>query len=168
MGPVPAHDFSISISQNNNQALYSPARGVRLFGQDDGNFVLQYVQTSNLPPGWPDSPLDPSAVTWITYWATNTAAAEQGGSANNVLVMQDDGNLVVYDSDKGPVGSPNAAIFATNTGSGTTSNGHPGAFLRLQDDGNLFITAQPTPRFPDGEVPWASNTSVIESKGANV
>jgi hypothetical protein len=76
--------------------------------------------------------------------------------------MQDDGNLVVYDLDKGPVGSPNAAIFATNTGSSTTSPGNPGAFLRLQDDGNLFITAQ------NGQVVWASNTSVIESRGANV
>jgi hypothetical protein len=162
MGPVPAGDYSIAISQTNNQGLYSPARAIRLWGQGDGNFLLQYVETSNLPPSWPNSPLDPSEVTWVTFWATNTAASEEGGSANNVLVMQDDGNLVVYDLDIGPVGSPNAAIFASNTGSSTTSDGYPGAFLRLQDDGNLLIFAQ------GGQVVWASNTSVGESTGANV
>jgi hypothetical protein len=85
------------------QGIYSPARAIRLFGQDDGNFVLQYVDTSSLPGSWPTVPLDPSSVTWVTYWATNTAWNEIGDAGpvgNNVLVLQSDGNLVVYDLNK--------------------------------------------------------------------
>ena len=49
--------------------------------------------------------------------------------------MQEDGNFVVYDEAKKP-------RFSTGTA------GHPGAFLRLQNDGNLVVYA-PTGR-PSG------------------
>ena len=43
--------------------------------------------------------------------------------------MQDDGNFVVYDIEDGaPI-----PVFATHT------DGNPGAYLRVQDDGNMVI-----------------------------
>ena len=76
------------------QSLYSPGRAFRLTMQDDGNAVLQYVETNNLPHGWPTTPLPPSSVTWIPIWATYT---ENQSAA--YLAMQWDGNFVVYHSD---------------------------------------------------------------------
>ena len=53
--------------------------------------------------------------------------------------MQGDGNLVIYDF--------NAAIWATNT------DGNPGSYVTIQDDGNLVIyRPQPQPL-------WASGTA---------
>lgn len=51
------------------------------------------------------------------------------------LVMQGDGNLVLYTS----VMSPATALF------NTTTSGNAGAFLRLQDDGNLVVYLGSTP-----------------------
>ncbi len=123
--------------------LYSPARGFRLIVQVDGNVVLQYVQASNLPEGWPNKPLATSDVTWVPIWATGT-----NNKGVTHLDMQYDGNLVAYNASNEP-------IWASNT------NGNIQAFFRLQDDGNLFITNQ------QGKVIWASNTSAGEATGAN-
>ena len=58
-------------------------------------------------------------------WATNTAQSQPFfGSAD--LIMQDDGNLVLY-LEAG------RASWASNT------EGNPGAYLVLQDDGNLGV-----------------------------
>jgi hypothetical protein len=54
------------------------------------------------------------------------------------VVMQEDGNLVVY--DEGGV-----ARWSSGTG------GYPGALLRIQSDGNLVVACAVTPL-------WASNT----------
>ena len=59
---------------------------------------------------------------------------------NGIVVMQSDGNLVVYD------GAGSAPVWSTNTA------GHPGAALAIQNDGNLVIYDV------DGTVLWASNT----------
>jgi hypothetical protein len=146
MGPIAKGESQILIL---GAGLYSPSRAFRLYGQlSDGNYVLQYAQTASLPSNWPNVPTDPMKVTWITYWATNTALTEigDGGPVNNVLYMQDDGNMVVYDRNRGT--GPSAAVFASNT----TKGG--GSFLRMEDNGNLTITA------PDGSNAWSSDTSV--------
>jgi hypothetical protein len=52
-------------------------------------------------------------------------SSETNGKNVKKLVMQSDGNLVLY--------SPNGPVWATNT------SGNPGAYLVLQDDGNLVI-----------------------------
>lgn len=57
----------------------------------------------------------------------------------NRLIMQGDGNLVLYDSN-------NFALFNTGT------EGKPGTILIIQDDGNLVLYQFPAP------VNWASNT----------
>jgi hypothetical protein len=138
----------------NPGSLYAPSRAFRLLGQGDGNFVLQCLDTSNLPGGWPTSPLSPSQVPWVTYWATGTNDKSAGW-----MIMQGDGNLVVYNLNI-PAGTPNPpasdAIFASNT------PGNPGSILRMQDDGNLVVYNQA------GIATWASNTSVRESGGSNV
>jgi hypothetical protein len=114
--------------------LYSPSRAFRLnMQQGDGNLVLQYVQASNLPQNWPNRPLNPEDVTWITYWATYT----QDKSAN-YLAMQYDGNLVVYHEDNTRLGSFSGG--GVPGGDNTGTYGNISAFLRLQDDGNMFIT----------------------------
>ncbi len=165
IGPISADNPALGYL-NAGDGLYSPARAIRLFGQDDGNFVLQYVQAYDLPflspdYNWSNQPLpDPNGrlhpPTWVTYWQTGTAYNEVGDvgptNRNNIFVMQPDGNCVVYDLNK----PGDAAVWASNTA------GNPGAFLRLQDDGNMFITNQ------QGQVVWQSATSCIQSRGANV
>jgi hypothetical protein len=98
------------------------------------------------------------------------------------LVLQFDGNLVVYDIDNNPIwssktggytdGSPlilnmqtdgnlvlwsqyNGAIFVSGTA------GHPGAFLAMQDDCNLVIYPQGTtpPTANVNNALWSSDTS---------
>jgi hypothetical protein len=67
-------------------------------------------------------------------WATNTV-----GKSTAQVIVQGDGNVVVYDA-KG------SALAATNTA------GHPGAWLAVQNDGNLVVYG------PTGAALWASNT----------
>lgn len=138
----PASGAPITLQQGSS--LYSPARAFRLYIQPaDGNVVLQYVETSNLPwPTWPSAPLDPSQVTWVPVSATGTV--DQSVSH---MDMQYDGNLVVRRTDGTPA-------WASNT------VGNNQAFLRLQDDGNLIIWSQ------EGQVLWTSNTSAGEAPGA--
>jgi hypothetical protein len=94
------------------------------------------------------------------------------------LIMQTDGNLVLYRNDN------NQALWASNTGPNpvlppslvpnhaimqtdgnfvcynrlgnafwaTGSNGHPGSYVALQDDGNLVVYS------PNNTPLWASNT----------
>ena len=70
--------------------------------------------------------------------------AEQYWSGQ-VLRMQDDGNLVIYDYQ-------NSAVWASNTA------GYPGSVLRLEDDGNLLIYA------PGTRPIWATGTSGHEPR----
>jgi astacin len=159
--------------------------GATFFLQDDGNMVVQ-VGTAALPAG-PPFPA-PSG----QLWASNTQlpsppvgcgavfAGEGLGPNQSVwscdqrfqLVMQGDGNLVLYQGGiaggsaiwsagtDGKAGyamwmqadgnlvlySQTAPLFASNTA------GQAGASLAIQDDGNLVVYA------PDGHPVWASNT----------
>jgi len=152
MGPVAPGD---SVTLNIGASLYSPSRAFRLRMQIDGNAVLQYADTPSLPPGWPNKPLDPDdgGVTWITFWATKTP------EGTDHLAMQGDGNLVAQHEDNTRVGPFSGGGFPQ--GDNTRTGGNPGAFFRLQDDGNLVIRSQ------SGAVLWQSSTSVAESSGAN-
>ncbi len=71
-----------------------------------------------------------------------------GDSVVNGLVeldMQSDGNLVVYQMTVGSTAKK--AIWASNT------NGNPGAYARMQDDGNLVVYST------SGRALWASGTN---------
>ena len=96
--------------------LTSPNGQHRASMQTDGNFVISRRD------GTPK-------------WATGT-----DGRAIGDIVMQDDGNLVMYDA--------NGPVWASGT------DQHPGAVLVLQDDGNLVIYA------PDGTPLWATGTNI--------
>lgn len=77
----------------------------RLEHQGDGNLVLYNTQSGN------------------AVWHTGTH-----GRATGNLIMQSDGNLVLYT----PSGTP---LWHTGT------NGHAGASLAIQDDGNVVVYA---------------------------
>lgn len=55
------------------------------------------------------------------------------------LVMQSDGNLVLYDQN-------NSALWATGT------DGNPGSFLVIQDDGNVVV-------YKPNQPIWATGTN---------
>jgi pimeloyl-ACP methyl ester carboxylesterase len=92
----------------------------------DGRFDFTYQGDGNLVLYQHGSPL----------WASNTH-----GTAPGVVVMQHDGNFVMYDAD-------NVAIWWTGS-----SNGYPGAWLIVQDDGNVVVYSE------SGQALWASGTA---------
>lgn len=90
--------------------IYSPNRNYYLSYQTDGNLVL-YKTANNQ-----------------AIWASNTVV----GQAAVTCIMQTDGNLVVYATEFRKR-SGRAASWASNT------NGNNGAFLAIQNDGNMVI-----------------------------
>ncbi len=85
--------------------------------QEDGNLVIYLIEQ------------------WRPIWATDT-----GGAGNsNYLLMQKDGNLVLYAND-------GSALWDTGT------YGRGGKRLAMQDDGNLVIYDE------GGRAVWASGT----------
>ena len=84
-------------------------------------------------------------VLWAVYEKAPTAnhvlwrASDSTIGKPGTCVMQDDGNLVIYDANKKP-------LWASNT------SGSPGATLVPQDDGNLVIYDR------SGKPIWATNT----------
>jgi hypothetical protein len=78
--------------------------------------------------------------------ADTRICAEDTGKA--CLIMQSDGNLVVYDERGAP-------RWASNTA------GRPGSVAAFQGDGNLVVYA------PDGRPLWASNTASGDPENVN-
>lgn len=105
--------------------IFSQNHRYELWVQNDGNLVLYDVALLNRLGPYHDASL----------WASCT-----NGYENESLVMQPDGNLVLYQS-------LGRARFATGT------NNHPGAYLVLQDDGNLVVYDS-----DNTTVLWASNS----------
>ena len=93
-------------------SITSPNGQYALTLQPDGNLVLDQLLGNG---------------STLLLWASNTA----GSSAVEAL-MQTDGNLVIYGTDK-PNGSYQV-LWASNT------SGHAGATLAVQNDGTLAIT----------------------------
>lgn len=89
----------------------------------DGRFTLLMQQTDgNL----------------VLYRNDGAALWSTGSSSTLSLFVQGDGNVVAYDANRTPIWS-------------TGTDGHPGAFLAVQDDGNLVVYA-------GGTALWASDT----------
>jgi hypothetical protein len=105
---------------------HGPLRPVLLSGDEifsaRGRFVLTYRPDGNLV--FTDTDVR------TTLWSTNTA-----GTAPGQVVLQDDGNLVVYDA---------AGTFRWASGTA----GNPLAYLQLDDDGGLAIHSE------DGRKLW--------------
>jgi hypothetical protein len=92
--------------------------------QDDGNLVDYAVRGR------------------IALWQSGTS-----GNFNAYVVMQEDGDLVVYPQGKtAPIpGQPTSALFSSAT------YAHPGSTAALMDDGILVVRAATT-----GRVLWTS------------
>lgn len=87
----------------------------RLYMQTDGNLVMYLFKEQ--PPseaGWKNA-----------VWASHTQTTD-GSTFQHSCIMQQDGNLVIYDTAGNPV-------WATGT------NDNPGAYAKVQDDGNFVI-----------------------------
>ncbi|MGR6035351.1 MAG: hypothetical protein ACU4EQ_03345 [Candidatus Nitrosoglobus sp.] len=94
----------------------------QLILQDDSNLVLYKNRNSN-----------------SALWASGTY-----NSNGCCVIMQPDGNLVIYDHNWQP-------IWASNT------SGNNGSWLIVQDDGNAVIYKHGQSS-PNGAAIWASNT----------
>lgn len=81
---------------------------------DDGRYRLVMQDDGNLVY------YNTSTSNWKFRWATFTQ------NRGHLAVMQEDGNFVVYDLNWN-------AVWQTST------NGHPGAFIAAQSDGNLVV-----------------------------
>lgn len=92
-----------------NQPIYSCDGRFRLYLQGDSNLVL--------------SMKDSQGAFSIALWATNSATIGKNGTT---LIMQGDGNFVLYDSRA-------KAIWHTHT------YGNPGGYLRVQNNGNMVV-----------------------------
>ncbi|WP_214317552.1 hypothetical protein [Nonomuraea sediminis] len=114
--PAAGDDMQPGEVLTSNASIGSASGRFRLTYQDDANLVLYR---------------DPEV---LALWDTRPKPGGVG-----VCIMQDDGNLVVYNASAQPV-------WASNT------DGNPGSHLVMQDDGNLVIYR------PDGTPIWASNT----------
>ena len=85
----------------------------------------------------------------ITETGSGTTSTTYGtsGYSSAVLVLQTDGNLVIYQNAADATAANTGAIWATGT------SGHPGDCMFFQPDGNLVIYSD------DGAVLWASDTA---------
>jgi hypothetical protein len=121
---------------NSGDVLFSATRNMQLIMQADGNLVLYVIDDASLPQD----------ITQASYvkpvWSSGT-----NGDGPGHCDMQNDGNLVVYNTRGKPWSS------------GT--QGNPGAFLRCQDDGNLVVFG------PNGAILWPSKTSAGPRAGTN-
>ncbi len=124
-------------------SLFSSLAAFRLVMQEDGNLVLYAIDDMRLPvdimrvsSGAPDV----LGLYVQPIWSTGTHVAREGRGRGCRCVMEENGNLVVYDQDRRP-------CFETGTA------GHRGSFLRLQNDGNLVVYTRSL------QAPWTSNTS---------
>lgn len=125
--------------------------GAYLAVQDDGNLVV-YAQDGSAP--WYSSTFEPAL-----YAGDQLNAGQYIRSPNGQykLIMQSDGNLVLYDSKQHPTWNAQTAgksgAFAVMQSDGnfvvytpdmtpwfdSHTGGNPGAYLALQDDGNLVV-----------------------------
>jgi hypothetical protein len=127
-------------------ALYSPGGAFRLtFLSRDapggGGAVIQAVDDTTLQ--WKSgAPINPASINWVTIWTGGNTA----GQEIKEVAMQVDGNFVVYTA---PGTGPMSAPFNSETEQPIDNSG---AFLRLQDDGNLVI-------FLGSKAIWSTGTN---------
>ena len=169
---------------------------VRAVMQSDGNLVLYRADNT---PVWASNTVGQAATLWlgtdgnlsiirnadkVVVWSTNTAQSTlRPNSALDVdqkltspngqffLMMQSDGNLVLYQKGVGPLWATgttgSGAFYAYNNGSLVVVKRYQvyvwqspsfggDATLKLQDDGNLVAV-----RDKDGVIVWSTNTGKV-------
>jgi len=117
--------------------VFDPSRRPTLTLQNDGNLVLYGGDGRAY---WATGTVRPPPSGCLTMWPSMALSRNQtlrSCSGRLKLLMQGDGNLVVYDG---------ASVARFNTG----TNGNPGAQLRIDANGKLYIIAT------DGRVLWSS------------
>ncbi len=124
--PLKLNTHNSADTLNENERLDSSSQKYFAILQGDGNFVIYSTGSTN------------GRGKDHRIWSTNTMGK---GTTPRKVVMQKDGNLVLYDATNSPK-------WASNT----NGRGAQPYNLIMQDDGNLVIYAQ-------GNKPvWASNT----------
>lgn len=130
-GNLVVYDASgAALWSSNSRTKHCP----ELLVQNDGNLVI-YARRQPIWASHTVNSIVASGGTLRRGWMIYSPPPE-----DERLVMQKDGNLVLYDG-------AGKALWATNTG------GHPGAWARMLTNGNLVVYA------PGHTVLWASNTS---------
>ncbi len=107
---------------NAGQYISSPDGRFRAEMQRDGKFLLKYMNGSAANP-----------TLWQPYTLWNS-----GTTTGHHIYMQSQGKLVVYNSS-------NVAVWHSGT------DGHPGAYLTIRNDGGLLI-------YQNGVKLWSSGT----------
>jgi hypothetical protein len=124
-------------------ALLSGTPGYLLFPSDNTNYAAGLTWST---PCAKMALTDGKLSITETCTKTNTVSYGTTGYPTAVMVLQADGNLVIYKT-------PTSAHTAANSLWATQTYGHPGDALFLQPDGNLVIYDT------DGSVLWASGTN---------
>jgi hypothetical protein len=126
---------------NLNDHLNSPTGAFVLLFQGDGSHLVTYGINGLEPSG--GSSTDSYCFSRMQDYRTPIWGSGTAGSRADSLVMQTDGNLVMYRGEQ----IHENAVWYTNT------HENEGAFLRLQDDGNLVVLSR------DGTPLWASGNN---------
>jgi hypothetical protein len=120
-----------------NQYLQSPSGKYVLLNSGAQGTLWLFQTQGTMCPLWANPQMSQSlANDQLTYTPT--------GVANSDLVMQADGNLVLY--------GPDGGTATWSTGSENTGSNN---YLQLQDDGNLVVYTS------SGSAPWAASTNAF-------
>ncbi len=140
--------------------------GARLAIQDDGNMVVYEGGTplwASNTAGMPPSPTTCGRIDPGHGLAVGEAIASCDG--HHALVMQGDGNLVLYHGNTATwashtygsdgrravmQGDGNLVVYGAAARWASGTNGHPGAWLAVQDDGNVVVYVGTTPIWATG------------------
>ncbi len=134
-------DGNLVIYDKANRARWytgTSGSGRKIQLQDDGNLVIRDSKGNVL---WDAFGASKRAATRVETTITQLRAgqSERSLSGNIQLIMQGDGNLVLYSAAMKPT-------WASNT------SGHPGAWFAVQADGNLVVYSS------SNKPLWASNS----------
>jgi hypothetical protein len=147
-------NFQYQDAQPTGCGIIQSARGLRrgnAFYSCDGRFAVQLQNDGNLVVV--NYSVNPPQPLWNTQtWNTNAEVAHMQGDGNFFVVGANNNvffNVGAYDPGQGSTYAP-AGTLPSNT------TYWPGAYLSMQNDGNLVLYYQPNSGGPQAH--WATNT----------